>query len=158
MDSLISTLVTGALLAGKAVLAIKDGADPNGNAGLVFSAAAGAAPVLRARLEAHLTTLASYGVELVREAEFLVMLERRLLTGAAVKSAAQPVALPTNGMIEAPFSQVEMHHNGTKANVVTAAEILALQPGSILRLAPGSRLTPQAQDTARRMSLHLEYE
>jgi hypothetical protein len=158
MDSLISTLIVGALLAGKPVIAVKDGADPNGNAGLVFNAAAGAAPTLRAKLEAHLTTLASYGVELVGEAECLVTLERRLLTGAAAKPAAKLVALPTNGMIESSLSKIEVHHNGTKANFVTAAEILSLQPGSVLHLAPGSRLTPQAQDTARRMSLHLEYE
>ncbi|NJN94408.1 MAG: hypothetical protein HC875_10105 [Anaerolineales bacterium] len=157
MDSLISTLVIGSLLAGKAVVAVKDGADPNGNAGRVFNAAAGAAPALRATLNGHLTSLASYGVELVSEGDFLVTVERRLLTGAVVQAVSKTVTQPAF-MVPPQFTSVETYQNGTKPNFITEAELLLLQPGSVLRLTPGSRLTPQAQDTARRLNLRLVFE
>lgn len=157
MDSLISTLVIGSLLAGKAVVAVRDGADPNGKAGLVFNAAAGAAPALRAKLDEHLTTLASYGIELVGEGEFLVTVERRLLTGG-VRPAVEKTAARPSFMITPQFFGEETYLlNGTKANFITEAELLSLQPGSVLRLTPGSRLTPQAQDTARRLNLKLVF-
>ena len=151
MDSPVATLILGGLLAGKPVLAIRDGADPNGGAGQVFGAA-GAAPALRARLTGHLDTLASYGVELVGAGEFLLALERRLLTRCALQSPAQPAARAWAGMNgrHAPAT------TGTKAGFITETEILTLAPGSPVRLAPGSRLTPQAQDTAKRLGLILE--
>ena len=152
MDSPVATLTLGALLAGRPVLAIRDGADPNGGAGQVFGAADDAAPALRARLASHLDTLASYGVELVGADEFLLALERRLLTRGTPQPLAQPAARTSNGLSgqHAPGS------NGARAGFVTETEILALAPGSALRLAPGSRLTPQAQDTAKRLGLILE--
>ncbi len=156
MDSLIPTLVIGSLLAGKAVVAVKDGADPNGKAGLVFNAAAGAAPALRAKLGEHLTTLASYGIELVDEGEFLVTVERRLLTGG-VRPAVEKTAARPSFMITPQFFGEGAYLNGTKTNFITEAELLSLQPGSVLRLMPGSRLTPQAQDTARRLNLKLVF-
>lgn len=158
MDSLISTLVVGALLAGKAVVAIKDGADPSGNAGLVFGAANGAAPALRAKLQGHLTTLADFGVELVGEAAFLVAIERRLLTGAARQPAAQHVA-PARDLLDGQLAApARPHANGARVSFVTAAELLACTPGAVVELAPGSRLTPQAQDTATRLGLKLRFE
>jgi hypothetical protein len=137
MDSLVTTLALGALLAGKAVVAIRDGADPNGNAGLVFGAASGAAPRLRATLAGHLSTLSEYGLELVAEADFLLTLEQRLLAPAGATHAAALAAAPG------------------KAGFVTAADLHALPVGETVRLAPGSRLTPQAQDVARRLNLRL---
>ncbi len=158
MDSLISTLVIGALLAGKAVVAIKDGADPNGSAGLVFGAWGGAAPALRDMLEGHLATLSSFGVELVDDGAFLVTLERRLLTGSVSRSAAKRVVLPPKATNGWPVAHVETPPNGRRVNFITAAELYSLEPGSVVRLGLGSRLTPQAQDTARRLSLKLEFE
>jgi flavoprotein len=158
MDSLISTLVVGALLAGKAVVAIRDGADPNGSAGQVFGAAGESAPALRARLEGHLTTLASYGVELVSEGEFLVTLERRLITRVAPLAAARQAAARQSGTIGQASSEAVAHRNGTGTSFITAAELLSFQPGSVVRLAPGSRLTPQAWDTAARLNLKLQCE
>ena len=69
MDSLISqTLALGSLLTSKTrTWPSRSGADPNGNAGLVFRATEMGAPVLRSTLAGHLTTLESYGIELVDE-------------------------------------------------------------------------------------------
>jgi hypothetical protein len=141
MDSLVATLTLGALLAGKPVVAIRDGAEPGGRGGEVFGAVAGAAAPLHARLEANLAALESFGVELVREPDFLVTLERRLLSGA--RPATRPAAAAERASV-------------LRAAFITEADLLGLAPGSALRLAPGSRLTPQAQDTARRLRLKLE--
>lgn len=141
MDSLVSTLTLGALLAGKPVLAIRDGAEPGGRGGEVFGAVAGAATALRATLEHHLATLESFGVELVREPEFLVAVERRLLTGARFRSSNSPTLPVSASLISSSF--------------ITESDLLSLPPGSTLRLPPGSRLTPQAQDTAARLHLIL---
>lgn len=159
MDSLISTLVIGSLLAGKPVVAVQDGADPNGNAGLVFGAGGKAAPALRAKLAGHLNTLTSYGIELVNEEDFLMTVERRLLTGAVVQ--------PSNGSRKpqsgfgrssgARAGETVPGGNG-QTNFVTEAELLTCPPGSVLRLASGSRLTPLAHDTAKRLNLQLLFE
>lgn len=142
MDSLVATLALGALLAGKPVVAIRDGAEPGGRGGEIFGAVAGAAGPLHARLEANLAALASFGVELVREPDFLSTVERRLL-GVGARSAAPLAPAPAN--VAAPH-----------AAFITESDLLGLAPGSTLRLAPGSRLTPQAQDTAVRLLLRLE--
>jgi hypothetical protein len=139
MDSLVSTLTLGALLAGKPVVAIRDGAEPGGRGGEVFGAVAGAAAPLRAKLEGHLTALEAFGVELVREPEFLLTVERRLLTGAGRPSAPEPQ--PAAALAPSAF--------------ITEGDLLGLAPGSTLRLPPGSRLTPQARDTAGRLRLTL---
>jgi hypothetical protein len=155
MDSPIATVILAALLAGKPVIAIKDGADPGSNAGRVFDAKVGAAPALHARLAGNLATLASYGAELVCEGEFLLAVERRLIAGGAPQTVAVPVT-HTNGSVEQRPWQANRHANGAMAGIVTEADLLALHPGSIVHFAAGSRLTPQAQDTARRLGLKLE--
>jgi Flavoprotein len=147
MDSLVATLALGALLAGKPVVAIRDGAEPGGRGGEVFGAVEGAAPLLRAKLEDHLAALASFGIELVREPEFLVTVERRLLTGAA-RAVAPQVAAP-QPLAQSPTLMAP-------GAFITEVDLLGLAPGSTLRLAPASRLTPQAQDTARRLRLTLD--
>ncbi len=144
MDSLVATLTLGALLAGKPVVAIRDGAEPGGRGGEVFGAVAGAAAPLRATLEAHLATLETFGIELVSAADFLLTVERRLLGGVA--RAPAPPARP------GPPPPVA----AARAAFITEADLFGLAPGSTLRLAPGSRLTPQAQDTAGRLRLKLE--
>jgi hypothetical protein len=143
MDSLVATLTLGALLAGKPVVAIRDGAEPGGRGGEVFGAVDGAAAPLRAKLEGHLAAVESFGVELVREPDFLVTVERRLLTGAARRPAPAALDAPRPPAAE-------------RAAFITEADLIGLAPGSTLRLAPGSRLTPQAQDTARRLRLALK--
>lgn len=145
MDSLITTLALGALLAGKAVVTVRDGADPNGNAGLVFGAANGSAPLLRAALAGHLSTLRDYGMELVSEADFLFTVEQRLLAPACPASSTNVLPAGTAPM-------------GRHASYVTAADLQAVPAGSTLRLAAGSRLTPQAQDLARRLNLSVTLE
>jgi hypothetical protein len=67
MDSLFSTLVLGALLDNKPVIAVCDGADPYGNGGLIFSDTYTGSPALRQRMAGHLGTLIEYGIDLVRE-------------------------------------------------------------------------------------------
>lgn len=142
MDSLVATLTLGALLAGKPVMAIRDGAEPGGRGGEVFGAVEGAAAPLRARLEAHLAALEGFGVELVREPDFLLAVERRLIGARRPAPPAQTTTQPVAAAARAGF--------------ITAADLLGLPPGSTLRLAPGSRLTPQARDTAGRLRLRLE--
>lgn len=150
MDSLVTTLVLGALLAGKAVVAIRDGAEPSGMGGEIFGADQGPASPLRTRLDAHLATLTSFGVELVYEPEFLLTVERRLLSGAA---RAPVVALAPANSPRPAWAAAQP--NGAQGGFITESDLLSLAPGSSLRLAPGSRLTPQAQDTAQRLRLAL---
>jgi hypothetical protein len=160
MDSLISTLILGSLLAGKPVIAVRDGADPNGNGGLVFGANQGVAPTLRARLSDNLSTLSAYGLNLVSEAEFLFAVEQQLLR----TTVAQPAPVESNppvqtGLVLGPqLSMVGTQPGSKSSNFLTESDLLTLQPGSFLRLAPGSRLTPLAQDTARRLNLQLVFE
>ncbi|HMQ32819.1 MAG TPA: flavoprotein [Chloroflexaceae bacterium] len=144
MDSLVATLTLGALLAGKPVVAIRDGAEPGGRGGEVFGAVPGAAAPLRARLEGHLAALETFGVELVREPDFLLTMERRLIAGAAPRPAP-------GAALQTPTPAA-----AARAGFITEADLLGLMPGSTLRLAPGSRLTPQASDTAGRLRLVLE--
>jgi hypothetical protein len=160
MDSLLTTLILGARLAGKSVLAIKDGADPAGNAGLVFGASQGAAPALQARLIDNLNTLVAYGLELVPETGFLLAVERQLLrTTVDLPAAGQSEArLPPGPGRDPQLSMVGTRSGGANNHFVTEAELLTLQPGSVLRLSPASRLTPLAQDTARRLNLQLVFE
>lgn len=141
MDSLFSTLVLGALLAGKPVIAVRDGADPYGNGGLVFSETSDGAPALRAQLARHLRTLADYGITLVGDDRFETAVFRQLRTGAA--PSAPPPAAVTPDLGGGLF--------------VTQADLLAYEPGSTLRLPPQVRLTPLAQDTIRARRLQLVY-
>lgn len=157
MDSLITTLALGSLMAGKHVVAVQDGADPYGNAGLVFGATETSAPLLRTTLAGHLSTLAAYGIELVGEGEFLFTVEQRLLAPPAAPSVAG------NGLAEPARShsglpRAGFRSNGHRANFVTARDLQALPAGSALHLPTGSRLTPQAQDVARRLNLTVTLE
>ena len=65
----------GALLAEKPVIAVCDGADPYGNGGLVFSHTNTGAPALRQKLAGHLSTLMDYGINLVKEEEFVTAVQ-----------------------------------------------------------------------------------
>ncbi|OGO40027.1 MAG: hypothetical protein A2Z04_07940 [Chloroflexi bacterium RBG_16_57_9] len=138
LDTLVSTLAIGALLAGKPVIAVRDGADPDGAAGQVFGAN-GAAPALRARLGGNLKVLASYGVELVRESQFLPTIERRLVEpGQVIRVASQGTS-----------------RNGIEAGVITQADLASVEPGGVLHLKAGSRLTPLAHETAARLGIQI---
>lgn len=152
MDSLITTLALGSLMAGKSVVAVKDGADPFGNAGLVFGATETAAPLLRNTLAGHLATLAAYGIELVAEGDLLFTVEQRLLADSSrhtvVRSDPAGTA-PSQDLQNLPLAG----SNGGKASFVTARDLQGLPAGSALRLAPGTRLTPQAYDLARQLQL-----
>ena len=142
MDSLFSTLVLGALLADKPVIAVCDGADPYGNGGLVFSDNHNGAPTLRRKMVENLDTLMAYGVQLVREEAFIAAVTRQL-------QGNQPAA--------APLARVTWVGNG-RHPIITDADLSAITPGTTLRLPPGARLTPLAQDTARRRDLRLMWE
>jgi len=137
LDTLVSTLATGALLAGKPVVALRDGADPDGAGGSVFGANGAAAPALRARLRGNLKTLATYGMELVSEGEFLAVVERHL--GEAHK--VPPAMIPT-----------EDRH---RATVITQADLASIEPGGVLRVSAGSRFTPLAHDTVTRLGIQI---
>lgn len=154
MDSLMSTVTLGALLAGKSVVAIRDGAEPAGKGGEVFGAVEGAAAPLRAMLENHLATLESFGLELVNEPAFLTTVERRLITRGR-STLIQPTPVVVTPAAAAPV--LAPINTGTLySGFITESDLLMLAPGSTLRLAPGSRLTPQAKDTAHRMRLILD--
>jgi len=136
LDTLVSTLVTGALLAGKPVIALRDGADPDGAGGRVFGAN-GAAPALRARLRGNLKTLATYGMELVSQDEFLGVVERHLADPHKERPArAQP-------------------ENKNKATVITQADLASIEPGGVFHAPAGSRLTPLARDTVTRLGIQI---
>lgn len=141
LDSLVSTLAIGALLAGKPVIAVRDGADPEGAAGRIFGAHG--APALRARLQGNLKTLAAYGIELVSESDFLAAVERHLVAPGKVPATATRSGNGScSGMI-------------TQTGIVTQTDLAAIEPGGILHLSPGSRLTPLAFDHARRLGIQI---
>lgn len=145
MDSLFSTLVLGALLANKSVVAVCDGADPYGNGGLVFSDNHEGAAVLRNRLSENLSTLIDYGVHLVAEKQFISTVIHRLQVGAK-----QP------GVVSA--SPVLRLAGNDRSPIVTAADLSTYQPGTTLYLPGSTRLTPLAQDSARTRNLKLIFE
>jgi Flavoprotein len=144
-DSLLTTLALGALLAGKPVLAVRDGADPDGCGGRVWSATGGAA-TLRARLSANLKTLESYGIRLAAVDEFVPIVGQYLSTGhtpPALSRASEGVGAAT------PVGPV------VAAAVITQADIAHLQEGGLLHIPKGSRLTPLARETADRLRLEV---
>jgi hypothetical protein len=144
MDSLFSTLVLGALLGEKPVIAVCDGADPYGNGGLIFSNTNTGAPALRQTLAGHLSTLIDFGVNLVREEEFVTAVLRQLQPATSQPAPASP----------ARVIQMGMGH----ASILTVADLAAYQPGSSLQLPAGTRLTPLAQETAHRQKLRLVWD
>ena len=136
MDSLPATLVIGALLAGKPVIAIRDGADPDGSGGKVFKAT-GAAAALRTRLQGNLKALVSYGMELVSQDEFVAAVEHWIGEGEYRPSAGLAAPRPAPAML-------------------TQYDVANLEPGSVLRIAPGTRMTPLASETLARLQIRIE--
>lgn len=141
LDSVPATLIIGALLAGKPVAAVRDGADPNGPGGRVFGAG-NAAPALRSQLAGNLKTLASYGMDLVAEADFLASVERLVALGPV------PLAVP----------EPSSNDRQVAAPLITQADLAGLPEGAVLRVGPGSRLTPLARDTATTLGIELVFE
>ncbi len=136
LDTLVSTLATGALLAGKPAIALRDGADPDGAGGQVFGAN-GAAPALRARLRGNLKTLTTYGMELVSREEFLSAVERHVKEPDRATSA------------------VTRLEDKTRVTVITQADLASVEPGGVLRAPAGSRLTPLARDTVTQLGIQI---
>ena len=134
MDSLLTTLILGARLADKPVVAVSAGADPNGCGGRVFSVTNAGAPALRAVLGEHLTTLKSFGIQLVGDDQFL-WASAQVIGGRVPAAAAAPA-----GRQAGPA--VALHLSG----LVTASDLNGLTPGATVRLAAGTRLTPLAQE------------
>lgn len=145
MDAPATTLVLGARLAGKSVLAIRDGADPAGKRGEALGAVPEGSPVLWRLLEQRLATLQSFGIELTAKDDFLLALERRLIAapGTVARIAATPSAAAPS--------------EGPRPSIVTAGEILEQLPGARFVVGRGRRLTPQARDTAARLGLEIEF-
>lgn len=148
MDSLMTTLVLGALLANKPVIAIRDGADPYGNGGLVFSDTNQGAPALRARLAGHLDCLTDFGIQLVPEKAFLATLVQQLQAPAA---DTPPPAKRTDSIVGSHTARLH-------TPIVTESDVVTVQPGSTVVLDAGARVTPLAQDTAQRRHLTLTYQ
>jgi hypothetical protein len=147
-DSLPATLALGALLAGKPVLAVRDGADPDGSGGRVWGAT-GAAATLRARLSANLKALESYGIRLLAVDEFVAAVRQHLSASYTppVRAPGAAERRPSDGAAQAgPV---------IAAAVITQADIAHLQEGGLLRIPKGSRLTPLAQETANRLRLEV---
>ncbi len=141
MDSLLTTLILGARLAGKQVVAVADGADPYGNGGRIFSATNAGAPVLRAALAEHLTTLKSFGIQLVGDDQFL------WASAQAVACAAQAVGGGANSSVaQQPAAALRL------SGLVTASDLSGLTRGATVRLAAGTRLTPLAHEMLGRLS------
>ncbi len=148
MDTLMSTLIMGALLAGKPVLAIKDGADPYGNGGLIFGAQPGVATALKDRLAQHLETLASFGLELINEPNFLAAVEARLL---GLRLQAETPPLPNTP--QPPVSPPPVPFVGTQ--FITESDLLSLPLGASICVPAGARFTPLAKDTIIRLKLNV---
>lgn len=140
LDSLVTTLIIGARLAGKPVVAIRDGADLDGPAGMIFGNGQ-AAPALRAQIQGHLAILASFGIELVSEHDFQLAVERHL--------SGQPRrAAPAATMMAVPYL----------SGVITQADLAPFRDGTTVRLAAGSRVTALARETAHRLGIKLVFD
>jgi len=126
---------------------VRDGADPAGSGGQVFGAN-GAAPALRARLAGNLKTLASYGVELVSQGEFLAAVQRHVTRQTSNAQRQVPGAvMPDVSRLTQPRMA---------AGILTHADLANLEPGTVLHLAPGTRLTPLAYETVARLGITIE--
>lgn len=145
MDSLFSTLVLGALLDDKPVIAVSDGADPFGNGGLVFSDSHDGAPALRSQLAGNLDKLAQFGVNLVAEEAFVGSVIGQMRMGTNQVAAASPPP------------RIHDSANGA-SSILTAADLYAYQPGTTLHIPANTRLTPLAQDHAIKQNLKLVIE
>lgn len=152
MDTLISTLVLGSLLAGKRVIAIRDGADPYGNGGRVFGAQPGVATPLKDTMAKNLDTLATFGIELVGEPDFLATVEARLL-GLSVQST--PPDSPQTMAVSSPVIPL-VSSGGTP--IITHSDLLTLPACASISVPPGARFTPLARETANRLKLKIVFE
>lgn len=151
MDNLITTLVMGALLAGKPVLAIRDGADPYGKAGQVFGTADGVATALKDKLTQNLDTLTTFGIDLINERDFLATVEARLI---GVDLVATPPAPTVTHPAHKPLPvSIPASSGGTL--YITQHDLLTLAPGSSITVPPEARFTPLAQDTVKRLRLNV---
>ena len=133
MDSLLSTLILGGLLAGKPVLAVRDGADPYGNGGLVFGETHATAPALRRQLSRNLETLAT-------------------LASPGGRGGFLPAMWPAGGQPGGQCQRRRPHSPGGGARTGCLACAPGQRPGPLhyrdrpvdhatrLRRAPGSRL------------------
>lgn len=147
MDSLFSTLVLGALLADKPVVAICDGADPYGNGGLIFSDTFEGSPALRAKMVDNLSTLIDYGIHLVDEERFIPQVIRLLQTEA--RQTPSSPALPV-----VRTSVIRISNN----TILTESDLFNYPTGTTLNIPAGTRLTPLAQDFAQKQNLSLLFE
>lgn len=144
MDSLFSTLILGALLNNKPVIAVCDGADPYGKGGLIFSDTFEGAPALRQKLSDYLGTLIEFGINLVRADGFITAVINQLHCTAQADPELPP-AVPL------------LTENGRFPTILTAADLSAHPSGSHLHLPAATRLTPLAQDIVRQRNLRLQY-
>lgn len=154
MDSLITTLTLGSLLAGKPVMAVCDGANPYGHAGRVFGESNAPAPRLREKLADHLTTLMDYGMQLVKEEDFMWSLIRQLHGAASQAPLAPSAPAPapaSNTAAVSPFTT-------RPGEMITAGEMQNYPRGATIRLAAGARLTPLAQEVVFHKELRLVHE
>ncbi len=150
MESPVATLILRALLAGKRVIAIKDGADPDSQVSRkIYGAVPGVSPALYARLNEHLETLTSYGVELVAESDFLLRLEQRLIA-----LPRQSNAVSHQDKARSPALAVQQ---AGAVEFITAGDLQRFARDQRIRLPIASRLTPQAEDVARQMRLEIEF-
>jgi hypothetical protein len=155
MDTPATTLVLGALLAGKSVLAIRDGADPAGKRGEALGAIPNGSPALWHLLEERLATLERFGIRLTSKGDFLFELERQLIRPVGPRAAVSQCPVVAAGGPKAPAAGGAMAAG--QPAFVTAGDLLGLAPGSVVRLGRGHRLTGQAADVVARLGLKLEY-
>jgi hypothetical protein len=148
MDSLFSTLALGALLANKPVVAVRDGADPYGQGGLIFSDAPIGAIALRDRMVESLVTLSSYGIQMVAEDAFVATVIQQMLADG--QDSAETI-------LDSSVRAAPIYRINTQTTILTAADLMNHQPGTILHIPAGTRLTPLAQDSARSRRLQLQY-
>ncbi|MCB0213217.1 MAG: hypothetical protein KDJ52_27995 [Anaerolineae bacterium] len=154
MDNLITTLIMGSILGGKPVIAIRDGADPYGKGGEIFNAQDGVATVLKDKMKHNLESLATFGIELVDEPDFLATVEARLL-GVHLETQQHSTPAgpqPQQSQQPKPVS-ISALSGGTP--FVTQNDLLTLAPGSSITVPPGARFTPLAQDTIRQLRLNV---
>lgn len=154
MDSLVTTLALGTLLAGKPVIAVCDGANPYGNGGRVFSKTNDTAPLLRAKLADNLTTLMDFGFQLVKEEEFLLRFINQLHSVSPQPTPVQAHSNQSNSS-SAPL-KTTLH--ASPGSLITATDLLIYPSGSTIRLSSGIKLTALALETAERQKLTLVYE
>ncbi len=145
MDSLFSTLVLGALLANKPVIAICDGADPYGPGGLIFSDSNEGATALRNKMVENMGTLIDFGVNLVAEEKFILSVIQQMQSG-------------TQQVIASPSAPVQRLASNSRSPILTQSDLFSYQAGTILHLPANTRLTPLAQENAKKRNLTLLFD